>query len=905
MTDFETLNLNFIESNYHIWKARPNDLPSDWQFFFQGFEMANGQAPVSHDICDEQALRFQSRVDSLIHRYRDIGHLLACMDPLSACPLDHPLLNPESFGLDKSDMNQPVHYPIQPDDNPVTLHQLIQNLKETYCRSIGVEYMHIQDPDERAWLQGRMEPVQNRPNLNQTDRQAILFKLTQAACFEQFLNKTYVGVTRFSLEGGDVLIPLLDRLCSHAVQSGCREIVMGMAHRGRLNVLAHILEKPYASILSEFENCYDPSDLSGSGDVKYHNGWLADVTIDGHPLRLFLVPNPSHLEAVNPVVEGLCRAMQDHAGPDGRKQVWPILIHGDAGFAGQGIVAETLNMSQLAGYSTGGTIHIVVNNQIGYTTLPEDARSSRYATDVAKMLMVPVFHVHGENPEAAAQVISIAADYKMTFHKDVLVDLVCYRRYGHNEGDDPYFTQPQMVERIRTRPPLYRLYGEILSQQAAIEPDGITEMESGVLNQLESAYQSLHGTTCPFPMPRFYENWSGYHGMWSYEPVETRIDAEPLRSLAEKLNRIPPGFTVHPKLSTILKKRLEAVTAGAGIDWANAEALAFASLLFEGHPIRLSGQDCRRGTFSQRHSVLTDTKTGNHYTPLQSVCTEPAVFDVYDSMLAEASILGFEYGYSLVSPERLVLWEAQFGDFINNAQSIIDLFIASGEAKWQRLSGLTLLLPHGLEGLGPEHSSARPERFLELCADHNIVVCNPTTPAQYFHLLRRQAISKLRKPLVILTPKSLLRHPLAVSDLTDLASGTFQPVLADATVTRPSRVLICSGKVYYDLLERRTKAGREYIALVRIEQVYPFHDAAFEAVVQSFEGVSEWFWVQEEPENMGAWRFIHPIIERIVKRPLTCISRKASPSPATGFPKIYQQQKEVLLTRAVSPADGA
>ncbi len=899
MTDFETLNLNFIESNYRIWKTRPDDLPADWRFFFLGFEMAEGQTSVSGPACDERSLQFQSRVDALIHRYRDIGHLLACMDPLSACPVDHPLLNPAAFGLNESDMNQAVQPLTQPDGNPVPLRQVIHHLKETYCRSIGVEYMHVQDPDERAWLQNRMEPVQNQPNLNPDDRNAILFKLVQAAGFEQFLNKTYVGVTRFSLEGGDLLIPLLDRLFSHAVQSGCREIVMGMAHRGRLNVLAHILEKPYASILSEFENCYDPTDLSGSGDVKYHNGWMADVTRNGHPLRLFLVPNPSHLEAVNPVVEGLCRARQDQTGHHGRNQIWPVLIHGDAAFAGQGIVAETLNMSQLAGYATGGAIHIVINNQIGYTTLPGDARSSRYATDVAKMLMVPIFHVHGENPEAAAQVISIAADYKMTFNKDVLIDLVCYRRYGHNEGDDPYFTQPRMVERIKLRQAPYRLYGASLVERSDIGPDAIAEMEAAIQNQMESAYQDIHGSVCPFPMPRFYENWNGYGGNWSHEAIDTGVDAKALGILAEKLNQIPDGFTVHPKLTAILKKRGDAVQSGQRIDWANAESLAFASIVSEGHAIRLSGQDVGRGTFSQRHCVLTDTKNDNRHIPLQSVCSGSATFSVYDSMLAEASILGFEYGYSLVSPESLILWEAQFGDFVNNAQSVIDLFIASGESKWQRLSGLTLLLPHGMEGLGPEHSSARPERFLELCANHNMVVCNPTTPAQYFHLLRRQITSRVKKPLVILTPKSLLRHPVAMSNLADLTSGTFQPILADPDVSHPARVLICSGKVYYDLLDQRNKADRPDISLIRMEQVYPFHEAAFKEIVQSHTRAPEWFWVQEEPENMGAWRFVRPIIEDILGRPVTCISRPASPSPATGFPKIYQQQKKLLLEAAV------
>jgi 2-oxoglutarate dehydrogenase E1 component len=905
MTDFETLNLDFIEANYRIWKSGSQRLAPDWHAFFLGFEMGSRHSGFPETACDADSMSRQSHADNLIHRYRDIGHLLACMDPLASCPVEHPLLDPTVGRPENMDANQAVQAPESLGGGMQPVNRLIQRLKATYCRSIGVEYMHIQDPGERAWLQNRMEPIENRPEWGREQKQRILFRLTQSALFESFLNKTYVGVTRFSLEGGDVLIPVLDLLCDRAVDAGCREIILGMAHRGRLNVLAHILEKPITEILSEFENCYDPQALVGSGDVKYHNGFLSDIRRDNHSLRLLLVPNPSHLEAVNPVVEGLCRARQEQSrtndadNPEAWNKVWPVLIHGDAAFAGQGIVAETLNMSQLPGYRTGGTIHIIINNQIGYTTLPEDARSSRYATDIAKMLMVPVFHVHGEDPEAAAWAITLAADYRRTFHKDVLLDLVCYRRYGHNEGDDPYFTQPRMVERIRQRPSPHELYRTRLVETGDIPRDLLPEMETGIQSRLESAYAELHGTVCPFPIPRFYEHGSGYSAGWPTETAETGVDLEQLRKLARILCMLPEGFSAHPKIPPMLKKRQEAVETGEGIDWANAESLAFASLLSEGTPVRLSGQDCRRGTFSQRHCVLTDTQDNSRYTPLHAVCQNPAVFSVVDSMLAEASILGFEYGYSLVRPESLVLWEAQFGDFVNNAQSVIDLFIASGEAKWQRQTGLTLLLPHGLEGLGPEHSSARPERFLQLCAGDNMAVCNPTTPAQYFHLLRRQVRQQTRKPLVVLTPKSLLRHPSAVSRLDDLANGGFQAVLADPEIRKGSRVLICSGKIYYDLVDRRSKSGRNDIVLIRIEQLHPFDRDTFRHIASEYSEAREWIWIQEEPENMGAARFIQPLIQEILERGVDLISRRPSPSPATGFPRLYAAQKEDILSRAM------
>ena len=903
----ETFSAQFIDAQYRRWKADPGALSEDWQFFFKGFELAGaGGAAGPADADPDQALR-QARVAALIHRYRDIGHFLACMDPLSACPTSHPLLDLEAFGLETADLDRAFAAPGLIDAPTAPLKAIVRRLKQTYCHSIGVEYMHLQDPDERAWLQSRMEPTGNQSQFGPDERMRILQKLVAASLFEAFLNKKYVGVTRFSLEGGDALIPFLDSLRGRAMEAGCREIVIGMAHRGRLNVLRNILEKPAEEIFSEFESCYDPQDLVGSGDVKYHIGYLTTLAMaDGRSLIMNLVSNPSHLEAVDPVVEGIARARQDLVGDGGTAAVLPVLLHGDAAFAGQGVVAETLNMSQLKGYRTGGTVHVVINNQIGYTTLPEDARSTRYSTDVAKMLMVPIFHVHGEDPEAVVHVARLAADYRGRFGKDVVVDLVCYRRYGHNEGDEPYFTQPTMYQRIRERPPLSRIYAERLADEGAVTGDAVTTMEKAVDEALEAAYEAIHGDTCRFPDPAFYPEWEHVKGTFSQEPVKTAVARKTLVALAERLAAVPDGFTVHPRLKGVLDKRLTAVTGGEGIDWAGAEALAFASLLVDGHGIRLSGQDVGRGTFSQRHSVLWDYATGQSYTPLNHLADDQAPYEVYNSLLAEAGVLGFEYGYAVTRPAMLTLWEAQFGDFVNNAQGIIDLFIASGQAKWQQLCGLTLLLPHGWEGLGPEHSSARLERFLQLCANENMQVANLTTPAQYFHLLRRQIKVPFRKPLVLMTPKSLLRHPMAVSHLKDLTGGRFEPVLGDAEASAAAKkVIFCSGKIYYQLITRRQQIGMADTAIVRVEQLFPFPEKTLKAAIGRYKKAATWLWVQEEPENMGAWRYIQPRLAALLKSPLRYVGRKASASPATGFPKIYKMEQDGIVDQAIGPHNQA
>jgi 2-oxoglutarate dehydrogenase E1 component len=697
---------------------------------------------------------------------------------------------------------------------------------------------------------------------------------------------------------------MLDALINHMAEKGCREIILGMAHRGRLNVQVNVLEKTYGEVFCEFESNYDPDTIFGAGDVKYHNGFLADLrTANDRAMRVLLLNNPSHLESVNPVVEGFARARQDIlARGNGEKQVLPLLIHGDAAFAGQGVVAETLNMSQLEGYSTGGTVHIVINNQIGYTTLPEDARSTRYSTDMAKMLMVPIFHIHGENPEALIHVTKLACDYRMEFGKDVVVDLVCYRRYGHNEGDEPYFTQPQMYERIKERPAPYKIYQEQLLAEKVVSEDEVEKIEVGINQALETSFTTMREKQCVLPRVEFYEDWEGLQGDYSHKPTRTGVAKKQLLALARKLNQVPKDFSLHPKLATLLKKRLETIENGAGIDWANGEALAFASLLSEGHPVRLSGQDSRRGTFSQRHSSLVDTQTGETFVPLESMADGQARFYAYDSLLSEVGVLGFEYGYSLAQPNGLIMWEAQFGDFVNNAQAVIDLYISSGQSKWQRLNGLVLLLPHGFEGMGPEHSSARLERFLQLCAEENIQVCYPTTPAQYFHLLRRQLKRTFRKPLVVMTPKSLLRNPLAVSNLSDLTEGSFQEVLDHETSKKTcSRIIFCSGKIYYELFQRRQDLKNTDISIIRLEQFYPFPHKQLEDVIAKYSRAKEWYWVQEEPKNMGGWNFVRSRLASLVHKHIKYVGREDAASPATGFHNIYKRQQAAIIEEAIGP----
>lgn len=880
----------WLEEHYLLWRADPDSLPPEWRSFFSGFEL--GALPADGVRQPETASKL-SAVAALIHRHRDLGHLLACTDPLSPCSLEHPLLDLTAFGLAPEDLDTPFPTPDLPFSRG-TLREIVAALRETYCRSIGVEFMHIQDQDAWRWLVERMETTRNRAVLAAEDRVRIFQRLQQATLFEEFLHRKFPGQTRFSLEGGETLVPMLDAALAGAARNGATDVIVGMAHRGRLNVQAHVFGKPYGNIFAEFTETSEPGFI-GDGDVKYHGGYSSDVTLpSGDRLHLTLVANPSHLEAVDPVAEGKSRARQDRRGEAGPKRVLPVLIHGDAAFAGQGIVSETLNMSNLEGYKTGGTLHIVVNNQIGFTTLPADARSSRYATDVAKLLAAPIFHVHCEDPEAAIHAVQLAVDFRYRFARDVVVELICYRRYGHNEGDEPYFTQPLMYDKIKHRPPIHEMYASLLLQDGiAADPEGNLREEAA--NILESALKNGAGTAEAV----FSGRWSSVQREYSEAKIETGVSRQELVTLARTISRFPDSFIPHPKVAALITRRIGAVKAGTAIDWANAESLAFASLLHEGTSIRLSGQDCRRGTFSQRHCVLHDMQTEATHVPLAAACAGNTTFRPYDSLLSEAAVLGFEYGYSLESPESLTIWEAQYGDFANGAQVITDQFITSGETKWGRATGLVLLLPHGYEGQGAEHSSARVERFLQLCAGNNMVVAFPSTPAQYFHLLRRQVRQPFRRPLVALTPKSLLRNPLCVSQLDEFSGGWFREILpASADPEDVATVLICTGKIFFELLERTQREGRRDMAIVRVEQLYPLRSDLLRDELGKYRKARKIAWVQEEPRNMGVWAHIRPYLAEILGTDPRYVGRRESPCPATGSHRQHKMEQERLLEEA-------
>jgi 2-oxoglutarate dehydrogenase E1 component len=890
-------NLDVIESAYRSWQQNPASMDQSWRSFFEGFELGVGQPFLA--AVDG---RDQTKVVLLINAYRNLGHRIAHLDPLKEPDKTHPLLELSEFGLEAADLVRTC------DTTPfvglpkATLGQLIEALRETYCRTIGAEYMHIQDTRVRRWLQERMEPRRNQPNFGREKKRWILKSLHYAELFERFLHARFVSQKRFSLEGAETLIPLLDAIVERSAEGGVREIVLGMAHRGRLNVLANILRKPYQELFAEFEENYLPFSRDGDGDVKYHLGFSSDrVGVKGGQIHLSLTPNPSHLEAVDPVVEGRTRAKQESFGDTERRLGIPLLVHGDAAFAGQGLVAETLNLSQLQGYKTGGTIHVIVNNQIGFTTAPSDARSTTYCTDVAKMIEVPILHVNGEDPEAAVYVAELALEFRQTFHRDVVIDMYCYRRHGHSEGDEPAFTQPLLYHKIKDRPTLTELYTEQLILRGDLSAEETEALDKKFHAKLQGALEEVKTGTPPRGgMRGFAGRWQGLTPKYSHAPVETGVAFETLRSITEAITRVPEHFTIHPKLARQLEARRKQIEERQPVDWSLAEALGFGSLLLEGHPVRLSGQDSRRGTFSQRHAVLFDVRTGEPYVPLSAIGPDQAPFRAYDSLLSEAAVLGFEFGYSLDAPEALVIWEAQFGDFANGSQPIIDQFLVSSQSKWQRDSGLVLFLPHGYEGQGPEHSNARPERFLQLCAEDNIQVCYPTTPAQYFHVLRRQLKRSFRKPLVLLTPKSLLRHKAFVSPVEQLTAGHFMEVLDDTAVDRDSvrRVLLCSGKIYYDLLEERAKEKTNEVAVVRVEQFYPFLIERLRRTLSCYDKAEERVWVQEESMNMGGWAFMEPRL-RALGRPVVYVGRDTSASPATGSRQIHLREQREIVEAAV------
>jgi 2-oxoglutarate dehydrogenase E1 component len=853
----------------------------------------------------------------LIRSYRVRGHLEARLDPLGLqIPTPHAELDPRSYGFTDNDLDKPIFIDNVLGRESATLREIVTILRETYCGAIGVEFMHIQDPDQKSWIQRKLEGAPWRNAYDGQAKRTILAQLTEAEGFEAFCQKRYVTTKRFGLEGGETTIPALHAVIEAAAAAGVVEIAIGMPHRGRLNTLVNVVRKPPSAVFSEFGGeSFKPEDVQGSGDVKYHLGTSTDIDVAGHSVHLSLQPNPSHLEAVDPVVIGKVRARQDQAGDtERRSSVMAILIHGDAAFAGQGLVYETLAMSQLIGYRTGGTVHLVVNNQIGFTTIPAHAYSGLYCTDVAKSIQALILHVNGDDPEAVVFCARMAAEFRMRFATDVVLDIVCYRRHGHNETDEPAFTQPLMYRAISQRKTTRTLYAERLAAEGVLGSGEAQAMWDDVARALQDA-DSAGKSYKPNKADWLEGRWTGLsQADPETERTEhaTAVGSETLKRIGNALTRIPAGFAVHPRIARQLEAKRAMLDSGQGIDWSTGEALAFGSLLLEGHRVRLSGEDSQRGTFSHRHAVLIDQVNQNEYLPLNNIARNQASIEIYNSLLSEVGVLGFEYGYTLADPHTLVVWEAQFGDFSNGAQVIIDQFLASGESKWLRMSGLTLLLPHGYEGQGPEHSSARMERYLQLCAERNMCVANLTTPANYFHALRRQLRRNFRKPLVIFTPKSLLRHKLAVSSLDEMGEGsTFRFVIPEvdpiALPEQVQRVVLCSGKVYYELLDERREQQNNTVAILRLEQLYPFPEKTLRRELAPYRN-AELVWCQEEPENMGAWNFLDRRLEALLvsigagrNRP-GFIGRNAAASPATGSARTHAAEQKALVAAALKSA---
>ena len=843
----------------------------------------------------------------LVGGYRDLGHLLAHVDPLSTPPDWHPLLDPSHYGLGPDDLTRACEGGGFLGDPASTLADLIAALRETYCGTLGVEYTGIRDPEQRLWLQERMEPRHNRPQLDTADRLEIYRRLAQAELFEQFLQTKYPTQKRFGIEGGETLIPLLWATVEECARADIEQIVVGMAHRGRLNVLGNIVGKPLEMILAEFEGSSLPDWVLGDGDVKYHQGYSRDFHArGGRTVHISLTPNPSHLEAVNPVVEGKVRAKQNLLGDLDRLRVMPLLIHGDAAFVGQGIVPETLLLTHLAGHFTGGTIHVVHNNQIGFTTPPESARPTRYATDMARVIESPVFHVNSDDPEMAVHVARLALGFRQRFRKDVVIDLVCFRRHGHNELDDPTFTQPAMVRRIATHPGALALYERKLIADGVLDPAAAKTILGEVKEILDLALEYAREFRPRQEVHTFGDSWQGLGPAEADRSAATAVPADRLLEIAERAACPPEGFDIHPKAQKVYAQRLDAIRQGRGIDFGGAEMLALGSLLREGTAVRLSGQDVGRGTFSHRHAVLHDQQSGETFVPLNAIAGSghaQARIEIIDSMLSEEAVLGFEYGYASAAPRQLTIWEAQFGDFANGAQNIIDTFIAAGESKWQRSSGLVMLLPHGYEGQGPEHSSGRIERYLQLCADDNLQVIQPSCAAQLFHALRRQMHRGFRKPLITFSPKSLLRLAPASSMLAELTAGVFQPVLSDPVALDAPRVrtvALCSGRVFYDLARARQDRAALEVALVRVEELYPFPADALRTALAAYPDAHDLVWVQDEPENMGAWSWVAPRIRASLGtgHTLRYAGRDEAASPATGSHALHAREQQALLARA-------
>ena len=906
-------NLELIDENYRRWQENPASVDPSWSAFFEGFELGNlpqrnGAAVAAAPRAEVREGPLQTRVDGLVYAYRILGHTIARVNPLAEKRPENPQLTLRELGFSEKDLDLRVSSKFFLDNEEMKLREMIARLEKIYADSIGAEFMHIQNTRIRNWVLHRLE---SRPDKRHTARAvqiALLRALLEAESFEVFLHSRYVGQKRFSLQGAEALMVILDTILHKCPGAGVEEICMGMTHRGRLNVLANFLKKSLRVIFTEFSDNYIPELVSGDGDVKYHLGYHTVRKLSaGAEVEIRLSANPSHLEAVDPVVEGTARARQRIRGDtEHRRKVLPLLIHGDAAFAGQGVVAETLNMSQLHGYGTGGTVHIVVNNQIGFTTLPEDARSSMYATDIAKMIEVPIFHVNGDDPLAVLFVSQLAIDFRQEFGRDVVVDMYCYRRYGHNEGDEPAFTQPDLYAKIDKRPSVTQLYKRELLEAGILTDDDAASLEIEFDLRLEMALDDVKALEKEKTgkQAKFKESTAVFQPEYTGAAVSTAISEKALKTIVDALTRVPDDFSVQPKIKrVVLEHRRKVFESGGPYEWHYAELLAFGSLLLEGTPVRLSGQDSARGTFSTRHAILYDAKTGAPYTSLMHLAEKQARICIYNSPLSEASVLGFDYGYSLDYPSLLCLWEAQFGDFVNGAQTIIDQFIVSAESKWQRPSGIVLLLPHGYEGQGPEHSSARLERFLHACAEDNIQVCNVTTAAQYFHLLRRQMKRKFIKPLIIMTPKSLLRADFASSRAEEFTSGRFEEILGSPKVgpaEKMKRIILCSGKVYYDLLNYRAEKKIDNAVIIRIEQLYPLAEKKLREMIKPYPKTAKLVWCQEESQNMGAWSFIEPRLRKMFGREIAYAGRNASASPAVGALVLHKRRQAALVADAFS-----
>lgn len=943
-------NAGFIEDLYLRYQNNPASVDDSWQQYFQTlgddaetvvaenkgapWTPTNGIAPDDeYGILGDAAYRAievaenkglpqldvrAAAIDTiralmLIRSYRVRGHLKANLDPLGLeIPKEHPELNPATYGFAESDWDRQIFIDNVLGLESASIREILDVVKRTYCSSIGVEFMHIQEPDQKGWIQERIEGRHKEVHFTNEGKVAILRKLIETEGFEHFLNVKYTGTKRFGLDGGEALVPAMEGVIKRGGQLGVQEIVLGMPHRGRLNILTNVMAKPFRAVFSEFQgNPANPEDVEGSGDVKYHLGTSSDREFDGNSVHLSLTANPSHLEAVNPVVLGKARAKQTLIGDDVGGQVMPLLLHGDAAFAGQGIVAECFGLSELKGYRTSGTIHFVVNNQIGFTTSPKYSRSSPYPSDVGKMVQAPIFHVNGDDPEAVCHVAKIATEFRQLFQIDVVIDMFCYRRHGHNEGDEPAFTQPLMYKTIAQHPTTMQIYAKKLIAEGVITEPQVEAMIQEFRDYLEKQFETANSFK-PNKADWFEGRWQGFERAdKGARRGTTAVEIDELRAIGQKLAGVPEGHNVHRTLQRVLKNKKKMIDTGEGIDWATAEALAFGSLLKEDYPVRLSGQDCGRGTFSQRHSVFVDQLTEERYLPLNNLGGKQAHYEVIDSLLSEAAVLGYEYGYTLAEPKTLVLWEAQFGDFANGAQVIIDQFISSGEAKWLRMSGLVMLLPHGYEGQGPEHSSARLERYLQQSAEDNWQIVNCTTPANYFHVLRRQMHRKFRKPLVIMTPKSLLRHKSATSTLEEMGPGsTFHRVLYDndkvAEDKDVKRVVMCSGKVYYDLKARRDELGLTDTFFLRLEQLYPYPESALAEELSRFKHIEDIVWCQEEPKNMGAWTFVEPNLEQSIASigmkkvsRVRYAGRSESAATATGLLKQHNAQQAALVDDAL------